>query len=260
MLILSIQILSLFIKINFFVSIKFSVYNETCMRILLADDEKELVRALAAILKHENYAVDTVNDGEMAYDYLCCDDIYDLVILDVMMPKMDGFTVLKKLRANGNKVPVLLLTAKNDIDDKVFGLDNGADDYLTKPFNTKELLARVRALTRRKENIVDNNFLNFNDLKLNLKTFELSCGSKKILLTAKEYQIMELFMRKPSQYFSSDALLSKIWGYDSDTDETIVWTYISYLRKKCKALDSSSTIKAIRNLGYKLVSENDQEA
>lgn len=224
------------------------------MRLLLAEDEKTLSNALVTILKHNNYSVDAVYNGEDAIDYIET-SVYDGAILDIMMPKVDGITVLKTIRAGGNKMPVLLLTAKSDVDDKVLGLDAGADDYLTKPFVTKELLARIRAMTRRQAELTDNS-LSFGDLKLDRVSFELSSPSGKLPLTAKEFQIMESFMNHPSQIISAERLMEKIWGFDSDSEINVVWTYISYLRKKLKLLQSGVTIKAVRNIGYTLENEN----
>ena len=224
------------------------------MRLLLAEDEKTLSNALVTILKHNNYSVDSVYNGEDAIDYIET-GVYDGAILDIMIPKIDGITVLKTIRAGGNKMPVLLLTAKSDVDDKVLGLDAGADDYLTKPFVTKELLARIRAMTRRQAELTDNS-LSFGDLKLDRVSFELSSPSGKLPLTAKEFQIMESFMNHPSQIISAERLMEKIWGFDSDLEINVVWTYISYLRKKLKLLQSGVTIKAVRNIGYTLENEN----
>lgn len=224
------------------------------MRLLLAEDEKTLSNALVTILKHNNYSVDAVYNGEDAIDYIET-GVYDGAILDIMMPKVDGITVLKTIRAGGNKMPVLLLTAKSDVDDKVLGLDAGADDYLTKPFVTKELLARIRAMTRRQAELTDNS-LSFGDLKLDRVSFELSSPSGKLPLTAKEFQIMESFMNHPSQIISAERVMEKIWGFDSDSEINVVWTYISYLRKKLKLLQSGVTIKAVRNIGYTLENEN----
>lgn len=218
------------------------------MRLLLAEDEKTLSNALVTILKHNNYSVDAVYNGEDAIDYIET-GVYDGAILDIMMPKVDGITVLKTIRAGGNKMPVLLLTAKSDVDDKVLGLDAGADDYLTKPFVTKELLARIRAMTRRQAELTDNS-LSFGDLKLDRVSFELSSPSGKLPLTAKEFQIMESFMNHPSQIISAERLMEKIWGFDSDSEINVVWTYISYLRKKLKLLQSGG------NIGYTLENEN----
>lgn len=224
------------------------------IRLLLAEDEKTLSNALVTILKHNNYSVDAVYNGEDAIDYIET-GVYDGAILDIMMPKIDGITVMKTIRAGGNKMPVLLLTAKSDVDDKVLGLDAGADDYLTKPFVTKELLARIRAMTRRQAELTDNS-LSFGDLKLDRVSFELSSPSGKLPLTAKEFQIMESFMNHPSQIISAERLMEKIWGFDSDSEINVVWTYISYLRKKLKLLQSGVTIKAVRNIGYTLENEN----
>lgn len=222
------------------------------MRLLLAEDERALSKVLVAILKHNNYSVDAVYDGEEALDYLES-GIYDALILDVMMPKIDGFEVLKRLRKNGNSLPVLMLTAKSDIDDKVTGLDLGADDYLTKPFVTKELLARIRAITRRKDDLKDN-VLKFGDIRLDKQSFELIGNKDKVMLTSKEFQIMEELMRYPSKVISAEHFMEKVWGFDSDTEISVVWTYISYLRKKLKQIGSQIGIKAVRNIGYILES------
>lgn len=226
------------------------------MRILLAEDEKALSNVLVDILKHDNYLVDAVFNGEDAINFLNS-DIYDCAILDIMMPKVDGITVCKTIRSRGNKIPVLLLTAKNEIEDKVLGLDSGADDYLTKPFNTKELLARVRALCRRQNSDLKDNNLTYGDIELNRKTFEIISSSKKILLTSKEFQIMEMLMQNPAKIISSEWFMEKIWGYDSDAEITVVGTYISYLRKKLLILSSNVIIKGVRNLGYRLEIKND---
>lgn len=220
------------------------------MRLLLAEDEEALSKALVTILKHNNYAVDAVYDGQQALDYLEC-GIYDGLILDLMMPKVDGITVLKTIRQKGNKIPVLILTAKSEVDDKVFGLDCGADDYLTQPFVTKELLARIRAMTRRQSDLQDNALV-YGDLRLDRTSFELISKKGKLLLTAKEFQIMEMFMMNPKCILSAEQLMDRVWGLESETEISVVWTYISYLRKKLKTLDSSVTIKAVRNVGYTL--------
>ena len=167
-----------------------------------------------------------------------------------MMPKLNGLDVLKKIRSDNNKVHVLLLTAKSEIDDKVLGLDLGADDYLTKPFNTKELLARIRALTRRQNDVVDNLY-HYEDLFLNRTSFELICDNNKILLTSKEFQIMELLIKNPNKVISIDSILDNVWGFN-DVDMNVCWTYISYLRKKLILLNAHVKIKAIRNIGYTL--------
>lgn len=225
------------------------------MRLLLAEDEKALSRALTAILKHNHYSVDAVYNGQDALDYLET-DIYDGVILDIMMPKVDGITVLRKLRAAGNTVPVLMLTAKSEIDDRVLGLDSGADDYLTKPFAAKELLARIRAMTRRKTEALDAR-LSFQDISLNRATFELSSGGSSIRLANKEFQMMELLLEYPGQVISMERFMEKIWGYDSEAELNVVWVYISYLRKKLAKLGSTVQIKVVRNAGYLLEAPHD---
>lgn len=225
------------------------------MRLLLVEDEKTLSSALVTILKHNNYAVDAVYNGQDAIDYLDT-QIYDGVILDIMLPVVDGITVLKTIRQNGNMVPVLLLTAKSEIEDKVVGLDSGADDYLTKPFVTQELLARIRAITRRTKELKDN-VLIYGDLKLDRITFELISEKGKVLLTSKEFQIMEMFMNNETMVISPNLFMDKIWGFDSETDMNVVWTYISYLRKKLKQIGSKVNIKVVRNIGYTLENKND---
>lgn len=222
------------------------------MRLLLAEDEKSLSRALVTILGKSHYTVDAVYDGEEALKYLETGN-YDGAILDIMMPKMDGLTVLKHLRQRGNLMPVLLLTAKSEIDDKVEGLDLGANDYLTKPFATKELLARIRAMMRTQTSQSDS-ILRAGDLSLNRATFELSSGSGSFRLANKEFQMMEMLMCNPGHLISKERFMEKIWGFDSDAEISVVWVYISYLRKKLSALQSKTEIKAARNLGYSVVS------
>ncbi|MGM9663567.1 MAG: response regulator transcription factor [Eubacteriales bacterium] len=224
------------------------------MRLLLAEDEKALSGALCTILRHNNYSVDAVYNGADAIDYLET-GLYDGAVLDIMMPKADGLTVLRTIRAKGNNIPVLLLTAKSETDDKVLGLDCGADDYLTKPFNTKELLARIRAMLRRQAGIADNE-LSFGDIRLDRISFELISPNKRLLLTSKEFQIMEMLMKNPGQLISPELIMDKVWGYESETEINVVWTYISYLRKKLKLLGSSVSIKAARNIGYTLEAGN----
>ena len=220
------------------------------MRLLLAEDEVELAKALGVILRHNNYSVDTVHNGEDALCYLENGD-YDGAILDIMMPKLDGLSVLKKIRSEGNSIPVLILTAKSDIDDRVEGLDAGADDYLTKPFAMKELLARVRAMLRRRTENVDTK-LTFGDITLTPATCMLSCGGKEIRLTNKEFQMLEMLISADGGIISVDRFMDKIWGYDSETEQNVVWVYVSYLRRKLTGLGSSVLIEAHRNLGYSL--------
>lgn len=219
------------------------------MRLLLAEDERSLSRALVKILEKNNYTADAVYNGEDALAYLGSGD-YDAAILDIMMPKTDGITVLRKLREQGNLIPVLMLTAKAEIDDKVLGLDSGANDYLTKPFDTKELLARIRAMTR-SQRTADSKMI-FGNISLDRATFELSSPTGSFRLANKEFQIMEIFMTNPWHLVSTERLMEKIWGYDSDAEINVVWVYISYLRKKLSALHADIQIKASRNAGYSL--------
>ena len=219
------------------------------MRLLFAEDEKSLSRAITAILKNNHYEVDAVYDGEEALAYLEC-GTYDGAILDIMMPKKDGLTVLKEIRRQGINTPVLMLTAKAEIDDRVLGLDSGANDYLTKPFAAPELLARIRAMTRT-QMTQNTSSLSFGNLSLNQTSFELSSPSGSYQLTNKEFQLLELLMTNPGQVISSDRLFEKIWGYESDADPSVIWVYISYLRKKLTALNASVRIRAIRNAGYR---------
>ena len=220
------------------------------MRILLAEDERSLSRAVVALLEKNNYSADAVYDGAEALEYLAAEN-YDAVILDIMMPKMDGLTVLRKLRDRGSHVPVLMLTAKSEVEDKVAGLDTGANDYLTKPFATAELLARIRAMTRT-QNTQTGSRLSFGNVVLDQTTFELSAPGGSIRLANKEYQMIELLMRNPRQVIPTERFLEKIWGYDSDVEINVVWVYISYLRKKLAALHANVQIKATRNTGYSL--------
>ena len=220
------------------------------MRLLLAEDEHELSNALCAVLKHNNYSVDAVYDGADAYAYGRSGD-YDGIVLDLMMPKMNGIEVLKKLRAEGIASPVLILTAKSETDDKITGLDAGADDYLTKPFSMGELLARIRAMTRRKADFAPN-LLTAGNITLSRETFELEGPEGKQRLSSKEFQLMEMLMINSGQLISTERFMEKIWGYDSDAEINVVWVYISYLRKKLTALGADIEIKAARGIGYSL--------
>ena len=220
------------------------------MRLLLADDERELSRALEAVLKHNNYFVDVVNNGADAMDYALSEN-YDGLILDIMMPKKNGLEVVRELRERGIPTPVLLLTARAEIDQRIEGLDAGADDYLTKPFAMGELLARVRALTRRREAYTPE-LLSFEGMTLNLSTFELQGPGGSFRLGNKEFQMMEMLMSHPGSVISADQFMERIWGYDSEAEINIVWTYLSYLRKKITALEAPVQIRAIRGAGYRL--------
>ena len=219
------------------------------MRVLLAEDEKSLSRVLVAIFEKNHYSVDPVYNGEDALAYLRSGN-YDVAVLDIMMPKMDGITVLRKVREAGSQIPVLMLTAKAEVEDKVLGLDSGANDYLAKPFDTKELLARIRSITRGRE--VADNKLHMGNVALDRSTFELSSPTGSFRLANKEFQMMEFMMSNPRHIISADRFMEKIWGYDSDVEINVVWVYISYLRKKLEALHADIRIKASRNAGYSL--------
>jgi two-component system response regulator ArlR len=220
------------------------------MRILLAEDERELSRALAAILQHAGYLVDVAPDGEEALGFVFSSD-YDLVILDIMMPKVDGLTVLRRMREEGIEVPVLMLTAKSEIRDRVEGLDSGANDYLTKPFAAAELLARIRVLTRTNPAQATAD-LSFGDLALDADGCRLVCDDKACDLTQREYQIMEMLVRHPQMKVSVDQFMRKIWGGFSDVEPSVVWVNISNLRKKIAGIGSRVKISAARNVGYYL--------
>lgn len=220
------------------------------MKLLYAEDERELSEAVTDILTYHNYLVDAVYDGEDAYFY-ALNESYDGIILDIMMPKMNGLEVLGKLRQKGCKTPVLLLTAKSDVEDKIEGLDTGADDYLAKPFVMGELLARIRAMLRRRENFVPD-ILRCGNISLNLSNYNLFSDSGNVTLTKLEFQIMELLMRNHGIYFSTETIFEKIWGYDSDADIGVVWVYISYLRRHLEAINANAHIKVKRNIGYTL--------
>lgn len=219
------------------------------MRILLAEDERALSKAIVKIFEKNNYSADAVYNGEDALTYLQSGN-YDVAVLDIMMPKMDGITVLKKIREKGNGIPVLMLTAKSDIEDRVLGLDSGANDYLPKPFDTRELLARIRSITRTKTET--DTKLNFGNITLDRASFELSSKKGSFRLANKEYQLMEYFMANPHRVISTEMLMEKIWGWDNEAEINVVWAYISYLRKKLTALGADIKIKSSRNAGYSL--------
>ncbi|MBR5825905.1 MAG: response regulator transcription factor [Clostridia bacterium] len=220
------------------------------MRLLLAEDEKELSKALCAILKHNNYSVDAVYNGQDALDYGLSEN-YDAIILDLMMPKKNGLDVLRELRCAGISTPVLILTAKSEVEDRILGLDTGADDYLTKPFNMGELLARIRALTRRRAEFSPN-VLSFGNITLSRESFELSCGSETVRLGNKEFQMLEMLLTSPGRLISTEQFMEHIWGYDSEAEINVVWVYISYLRKKLSSIGANVEIKAVRGAGYSL--------
>lgn len=226
------------------------------MRLLLAEDEKSLSHALVTILEKSHYSVDAVYDGQEALEYLES-EAYDGLILDIMMPKVDGITVLKTIRKQGNKIPVLILSAKSEIEDKVDGLDAGANDYLAKPFDARELLARIRVITRVNTESNDS-LICFGHVTLNRKTYVLKGEKAEFKLANKEFQMMELLMANPHQVLSTNRIFEKIWGYESDTEINIVWVYIAYLRKKLVKMHADIEIKAHRNVGYSVeLKEND---
>lgn len=226
------------------------------MRILLAEDEKALTRALVKLFEKNNYSVDAVYNGEDFLTYLEGGN-YDACVLDIMMPVMDGISALRIMRKRGFTTPVLLLTAKSVIDDKVLGLDSGANDYLTKPFNSKELMARIRAMTRNGKCV--DSLLQEGNISLNRATYELSSPYGSIRLANKEYQMIEMLMSNPNHLISTEKFMERIWGYDSNTEINVVWVYISYLRKKLTALNADIHIKASRNAGYSLEAKSDKK-
>ena len=220
------------------------------MKVLIVDDEDRLANALVKLLSQNKIPADAVYNGEDGLDYALTGN-YDVILLDIMMPKKDGFQVLKELRAKGFSTPVLLLSAKNETKDKIAGLDIGADDYITKPFDFGELLARLHALSRRKGEYTGN-VLTFGNVNLDKATRELSVGDSKTVLSGKEYEMMEMLMLADSSIIEKEKFFQKIWGYDSDAEYNTIEVYISFLRKKLDALGGNVKIKAIRGVGYKL--------
>lgn len=219
------------------------------MRVLIVEDEVHLAEALTQILRKNNYTVDAVNDGEAGVDN-ALSNIYDLIILDIMLPKLDGITVLKKIRKEGLSTPVILLTAKGEISDRVLGLDSGADDYLPKPFATEELLARIRAIARRKGEVAQDNTLKFGDIQLTPDTLRLSCKEKEVKLILKESELLELLISRKKSTSSKELIIEKLWGFDSEVEHNHVEVYISFLRKKLNHLCSSVKITTVRGVGY----------
>ncbi len=219
------------------------------MRLLYAEDEVAMSDAVTEILKHKNYIVDAVYDGQEALDYILSDIEYDGIILDVMMPKKSGIEVLSEIRKKGIATPVLMLTAKSELADKVEGLNAGADDYLAKPFAMPELIARVGAIVRRKGEFIPDN-MQMGNVTLNRNSFELSTPSGTIRLAKKEYLMMEMLMKSPSSPVSTESFMTRVWGYDSEAEINVVWVYISYLRKKLTALNANIQISALRGRGY----------
>ena len=219
------------------------------MRVLIIEDEVRLASTLQDLLDMNGYTADVCHDGESGLDN-ALSGIDDVVLLDVMLPKMDGVTVLRNLRAAGNAVPVLMLTARSELSDRVEGLDCGADYYLTKPFEPRELLACIRALTRRQPELRSSDAVEFGDLKLDKSSFTLSCGDRSLRLSRKEFDMMELLMRNRDMVLTKETLLLKIWGYESDAEDNNVEVYVSFLRKKLDHLRSKVKIKTIRMVGY----------
>lgn len=220
------------------------------MRILIAEDELPIARALKAVLERNRYSVDMVHSGTDALDYITASS-YDALVLDIMMPGLDGLEVLCQARSQGITTPALFLTAKSEVEDRVAGLDAGADDYLPKPFATAEFLARVRALTRRRGEYAPT-LLTLGNLSLDTDQYTLSVGTAQDRLSNKEYQLMELFLRHPKQVFSSEHLMERVWGLDTEAELDVVWTYIGFLRKKLKTLGADVEIRTIRGVGYTL--------
>ena len=230
------------------------------MRILIVEDEISLAEALTQILKKSNYTVDAVHDGISGLDN-AMSDIYDIILLDIMLPGMDGISLLKTIRREGISTPVILLTARGEIPDKVKGLDSGADDYLSKAFATEELLARIRAASRRKGEVLPDNTLKFGDIQLNTATLRLSRSSKEIKLILKESELLELLILRKNAVSSKELVIEKLWGFDSEAEHNNVEVYISFLRKKLAFLKSSVVISTVRGVGYVLeVKQNVPEA
>ena len=221
------------------------------MKLLLVEDEKQLSEALQQILIKNKYSVDAVYSGDEGLDYALT-GIYDVIILDIMLPKLNGIEILKMIRKRKISTPVILLTAKGSVEDRILGLDSGADDYLPKPFSPDELLARLRALTRRNGDFINENILEFSDIKLNLSTYDMEINDNSITLTQKEFEILKYFMQRPKLVVSKDDLITKLWGFDSDIEHNNIEVYISFLRKKLAYVESNVKITTIRRVGYRL--------
>ena len=227
------------------------------MRVLVVEDEKYLAEALSHILSHNNYTVDTAYDGEEGLDN-ALSGIYDAIVLDVMLPKMDGFSIVKALRDEKISTPVLLLTAKSDVEDRIHGLDCGADNYLSKPFDTGELLARLRALTRRSgEMVVNNNYLALGDIRLNTSTMQLYGKNLETALTKKEFELLSYLIVNKASVISKEQIIEKLWGFDSEAGANYVEVYISFLRKKLAFVSDKVTVSTVRGVGYRIRSEGD---
>lgn len=227
------------------------------MRILIVEDEKHLAEAVAQVLKKNNYTVDLAYDGEYGLD-CAISAIYDFIILDIMLPKIDGITILTKIRKHGISVPVVLLTAKGETEDTVNGLDSGADDYIAKPFKSEELLARLRALNRRKGELIQDGTLTYGDINIYPNSLELFCGNKSYKLTLKEFQLLELLINMRGMVVSKNTIIEKLWGYDGEAEDNNVEVYISFLRKKLTHIKSETSIHTMRGVGYVLKSQGDR--
>ena len=221
------------------------------MKLLLVEDEKQLSEALQQILIKNKYTVDAVYNGDEGLDYALT-GVYDVIILDIMLPKLNGIEILKMIRKRKISTPVILLTAKGSVEDRILGLDSGADDYLPKPFSPDELLARLRALTRRNGDFINENILEVSDIKLNLSTYDMEVNDNSITLTQKEFEILKYFMQRPKLVVSKDDLITKLWGFDSDIEHNNIEVYISFLRKKLAYVESNVKITTIRRVGYRL--------
>ena len=221
------------------------------MKLLLVEDEKQLSEALQQILIKNKYTVDAVYNDDEGLDYALT-GVYDVIILDIMLPKLNGIEILKMIRKRKISTPVILLTAKGSVEDRILGLDSGADDYLPKPFSPDELLARLRALTRRSGDVINENILEFSDIKLNLSTYDMEVNDNSITLTQKEFEILKYFMQRPKLVVSKDDLITKLWGFDSDIEHNNIEVYISFLRKKLAYVESNVKITTIRRVGYRL--------
>ena len=220
------------------------------MKILIVEDEERLADALSEIMQEAKYFTDVAYTGTDGYDYAMTEE-YDVIVLDVMLPGMDGFQIVRKMREQGNKTPVIMLTAKDEVEDKIAGLDHGADDYMTKPFVPEELLARIRALSRRKGEVILEE-VKFADLRLMISTNDLWCGVKSIHLSYKEFEILKLLMLNPNILISKESLIIKVWGIESDAEDNNVEAYISFLRKKMAFVGSKVHIVTVRKVGYRL--------
>ena len=220
------------------------------MRILIAEDDPRLLKSLIHIMNTNNYSVDGVSDGKTALE-LALSDEYDGLVLDIMMPGIDGIEVLKTLRTKGITTPALFLTARTEVEQRVEGLDAGADDYLPKPFKTAELLARVRAMLRRKDNYTPD-LLTVGDLTLNRSTYEIIFGDSRRTLSGKEFQVLEMLMQKPNMIVTIEEIMTHIWGWDAEVDTSVIWVHISNIRKKLEAVSSTFTVRFVRNGGYLL--------